>query len=769
MAEAKINGAPSPHPGNASRLGWLALLPLALFGLALHQLLSDAPPRVLDLAWFPSAGVDLRFLLDGLALQFVLLITGVGAMVMVYAGGYMAGMAQRERLFVLLFLFMLAMLGCVTSDNLVVTFLFWEMTSLTSFLLVGFKHEYTDARKSAQQALMVTFGGGLVLLAGVIMLGNIAGTLTISELIATAPAWRDDPRLGAAIGLLCVGAFTKSAQLPFHFWLPNAMAAPTPVSAYLHSATMVKLGVYLLARLDPAFDDLALWQQILVPVGAATAAWAMLLTLRERDLKRILAWSTVSALGTLVMLVGLPGEAAATAMGTFLLAHALYKAPLFFVAGNVDHCTGSRNIDHVTGLAPRMPWTAAAAALAAISMAGMPFSMGFVAKDLIDIAKEQGGALAWISYSSVFVNAITVAVAAVATIRVFFRRRGEEGVPGEIHEAHWTMLLPPLLIGSLGITLGLLPWLLDPLIGGTVSSTGPGGVFEGIEPAVTHFHAWTAIAIAAALGAVVFVFWDRLHRLIEQVLLRADPLSSIAWYRRMMAAIPALATALTPRLQNGRLTTAVLLILVSLLVLTIGALWLGGAVVVPDMGTPSLTVAGASLAMIAAAVGVCLVRDPFLMLLVSGFIGLSSALLFLFLAAPDLAFTQFAVEVAFVVVIAAVLLRMRRLGAGVGGDAPVLPRLLIAVAASVTMMLVLLGALDGPFDTALPDYFAQASYPEAHGRNVVNVILVDFRAVDTLGEISVVAIALLGLLPLLALLRRRQAGRTVTGRPGAHP
>jgi len=760
MAEASTSRTPPPQTSHAttSRLGWLALVPATLFVLALVQLFSGAPPARLTLDWFPSLGIDLHFLLDGLALQFVLLITGIGTMVLLYAGGYMAGMAQRERLFAMLLAFMVAMIGCVTADNLIVLFLFWEMTSLTSFLLVGFKHEYESSRKSAQQALMVTAGGGLVLLAGLILLGNVAGTFTISELVATAPQWRDDGRLTAAIVLVIIGAFTKSAQLPFHFWLPNAMAAPTPVSAYLHSATMVKLGVYLLARLDPAFDDLAVWKQILVPVGAGTAAWAMLLTLRERDLKRILAWSTVSALGTLVMLIGLPGEGAAMALGAFLLAHALYKAPLFFVAGNVDHCTGTRNIDHVAGLAPVMPWTAAAAAIAAVSMAGMPFSMGFVAKDLIDAAKDQGDLLFWVSYSTVFVNAITVAVAAVAAVRVFWHRGGAK-IPGEIHEASWAMKLPPLLIGGLGITLGVAPWLANPLIEGTALSVFPATQFTGLGQAVDHIHTWVAIGVAVGLGALVFAFWDRLHRIAEDLLGRIDPVSSIAWYGRLINGIPMLAGAVTRRLQDGRLTTATGLVLVFVGVLVGAGLWLAMPLPLPEMATPSLGVAGASIALIVASIAVCRVREPFVMLLVSGFVGLGSALLFLFLAAPDLAFTQFAVEVAFVVVIAAILLRMRRLGLDPVPDPPVLPRALIAIGTSVVLMALLLTATSGPLDTLLPDYFAQVSYPEAHGRNVVNVILVDFRAVDTLGEIAVLAVALLAALPLLALLRKRRVLR----------
>jgi len=736
----------------------LALLPLTLFALALVELSHGGLPATLTLPWIPSLGIDLRFALDGLALQFVLLITGIGTMVMIYAGGYMVGVAQRTRLFVLLLLFMVAMLGSVTSDNLIVLFLFWELTSLTSFMLVGFKHEYESARRSAQQTLMVTAGGGLVLLAGLILLGDIASTFTISGLLASSDQWRDDPRVPAAVVLLIIGAFTKSAQLPFHFWLPNAMAAPTPVSAYLHSATMVKLGVYLLARLDPAFDSYALWQQILVPVGAATAAWAMLLTLRERDLKRILAWSTVSALGTLVMLVGLSGVGAATALGAFLLAHALYKAPLFFVAGNIDHCTGSRNIDHVSGLAPRMPWTAAAAALAAISMAGMPFSLGFVAKDLIDIAKAEGGVLFWVSYSSVFVNAITVAVAGVAAIRVFWHRGGD-AIPGEVHEAGWSMRLPPLLLAALGITLGILPWIANPLIEATALSVNPATDFKGLTQAVDHIHALGAIALAAVLGMIVFTFWDRLHRISERGLARIDPVSAIAWYERLLAAIPASAGAVTRRLQNGRLTTAATTVLVFVSVLVALSLWLGRPLPMPEMMAPSLAVAGASLALIIASIAVCVIRTPFVMLLISGFAGLGSALLFLFLAAPDLALTQFAVEVAFVVVIAAILLRMRHLGLNPVDEPPVLPRALIAIGTSAVLMTLLLTATSGPQGSTLADFFAQASYLEAHGRNVVNVILVDFRAVDTLGEIAVLAIALLAALPLLALLRQRKNGK----------
>jgi NADH:ubiquinone oxidoreductase subunit 5 (subunit L)/multisubunit Na+/H+ antiporter MnhA subunit len=360
----------------------------AALALLLWALASGASlPADWRVSWIPALGIDLAFRLDGLSALMLLLITGIGTGVFVYAGGYLAGHPHQRRLYGALTAFMLAMIGCVLADDLFVLFLFWEMTSLTSFLLVGFNHHDQQSRKSAQQALLVTGSGGLAMFAGFVLLAQAFGTSSISVIIAAAPAAEATPVLTAAVALVLVGAFTKSAQVPFHFWLPNAMAAPTPVSAYLHSATMVKLGVYLVARLDPAFGAWPWWQWTLQAVGALTAGWAMVLALRERDLKRILAWSTVATLGTLVLLVGLPGAGATAAVAALLLAHALYKAPLFFVAGNVDHEAGTRIIDRLGNLRRAMPWTATAALLAGLSMAGIPLTFGFVAKDAIHSAK----------------------------------------------------------------------------------------------------------------------------------------------------------------------------------------------------------------------------------------------------------------------------------------------------------------------------------------------------------------------------------------------
>jgi len=739
-----------------SRLGLLALIPLALAVVAaVHGHRADPIPAwILVLPWSPTLGVDLTLHIDGLALLFILLICGIGSLVFVYAAAYMAGVPDRARLFVLLLLFMLSMLGAVSTDNVIALFVFWELTSLTSFLLVGFKHEDEASRRSAQQALFVTGGGGLVLLAGLILLAEIGGAYSIRALIAGHPVWIDDPRVPVALALIFVGAFSKSAQFPFHFWLPNAMSAPTPVSAYLHSATMVKLGVYLLARLHPAFGELPMWQLTLTAVGGFTAALAMVLTLRERDLKRILAWSTVAALGTLVMLIGVPGDGAPVAAVAFLLAHALYKAPLFFVAGNIDHATGTRRIDDLAGLAPVMPWTAAAALLAGLSMAGMPLSFGFVAKDMMAIAKEGDGGFAWVGYASLFVSAVSVAVAAVAAIRVFWHRGGRR--PVGVHDGGWGLIVPPLLIALLGVAFGLAPHLVDPLIRSAAHAMLPTAEIRGLVFDPTDRAVLGALALALAAGGTIYAFWDRLHAQFDR-LPWLDQVSTAAIYRALVAAIPK-AAAITPRLQSGSLlgyTVWLLLAVVAALAAALAA----ATVAWPARELPSLAVAGASALLIVAALAACLVRDSFVLLLAAGLVGFGSALLFLFLGAPDLAFTQFAVEVAFVVVIAAILLRVRRLDLVPAGAQRAWPRIAIALALAALATLLLLAAVGGPLDPALAQYFGAQAVPQAHGRNVVNVILVDFRAVDTLGEIAVVAVAFVAALPLLRLAYERARAR----------
>lgn len=733
---------------------WLAAVPLTLFLLLAWGLASYSLPWRVDVPWVPSLAISLAFRIDGLSAQMLALITGIGAWIFVYASGYLAHEPRRGRLFAVLLLFMLAMIGAVTADNLIVLFLFWELTSITSFLLVGFNHEQATARAAARQALLITMGGGLALLGGLVLLGQMAGTWTLSGIVSAGPALVDDPRLPYALTLVLLGAFTKSAQFPFHFWLPNAMSAPTPVSAYLHSATMVKLGIYLMARLDPAFNDLLFWEVMLIATGTVTAVWAAVLALRERDLKRILARSTVSALGTLTLLIGLPSPSAGLAVAAFLFAHALYKAPLFMVAGNIDHATGTRNIDRLMGLRRAMPLTAAAAVLAGLSMAGLPLSFGFVAKDAIAVAKSEAEVLMLVSSATVFVNAIAVAVAGVAAIRVFW---GPLELPrGQVHEVSWRMFVPPLAIVLLGIEFEYFPALAHPLLLAAGRTISPELGAVELSTAYNLDVLLSVTGITALVGLLFFLTWDRLHRALHR-LHWLDRYGPAALYESLLHALTRIAAWQTRHLQHGRLSGYMRLTLAALLAMGSFAWFNTDNRVVLQWNWPTHAWAWAvaCLLIVTGAGAALLLRNRLSVLMASGLVGYGSAVLFLFAGAPDLAFTQFAVETVLVVVAASVLPRYGR----------AVPRRepwrwangVLAATAGVGTFLLLAHLQGLPVNTELADGFGRMSLPEAHGHNVVNVIIVDFRALDTLGEIVVVAFSLLAALPLLGGLKKGRA------------
>lgn len=732
------------------------LLPLAALSALCWLLLQHDLPLTGSLPWMDAAGVTASWRIDGLSALFLLMITGVGTAVFIYAGGYLAGHPAQHRLYILLTLFMLAMIGCVTADNLILLFVFWELTSLTSFLLVGFNHEDEKSRKSAQQALLVTGSGGLVLLAGVLTLGHVAGTYEITQLLQTVPQLPDSPALTTAMLLIVIGCFTKSAQFPFHFWLPNAMAAPTPVSAYLHSATMVKLGIYLMARLDPAFDHNTLWATVLMTAGSITAAWGMTLALRERDLKRILAWSTVATLGTLTMLIGIQGPAATVAVAALLLAHALYKAPLFFVAGNIDHGTGTRIIDKLGRLRHAMPWTALVAVLAGMSMAGLPLSFGYVVKDVISEVKSADNVLAFASAANTLFGAIALAVAGVAAIRVFWRHPGINITPPDAHEGNVAMVVPPLALAVIGILLGLMPSYATPLVSAAAQAMA-GIPLDASTQLVTNWgHALSAVGTALVAGALVFWFWDPLHRFMSRFDKPLNTLGMVANYERMLKAIPATAAAITRSLQHGEQPGYLAMAVGFCTVLLLGVLG-AAAFELPWPAWDAVNLGGAIALLMVCLGGVfaCMLRNRLVLLLASGLVGYGSAVFFLFSGAPDLAFTQFTVETVFVVVVAGVLLRLKRVGhANSLNEAHWRPgAALLAAGFGLALTALLMLSLGNTFDPALTQFFSERSVPEAHGRNVVNVILVDFRALDTMGEAAVVVLSFLAALPLLGLLR----------------
>jgi multicomponent Na+:H+ antiporter subunit A len=747
---------------------WLALLPAGLTAWYLTYLPSVAAGESVRevTAWVPRLGVTLSMRMDGLSLLLALIVVVIGTAVVVYAGGYLRGDPGLPRFYLILLAFMGAMLGVVTSDDLISLFVFWELTSITSYFLVGYKHEDAKSRASALQALLVTAGGGLAMMAGFVLMAAITGTTSISAIVAEPGDLLASPLLPGVIVLVAIGAFTKSAQFPFHFWLPNAMAAPTPVSAYLHSATMVKAGVYVLARLAPVFTGEPVWVWTLTLIGAATVAVAAVLALMQRDTKALLAYSTVVALATMVMLVGLGGELAGEAMVVFLLAHALYKAPLFMVAGSVDHEAGSRDVTTLRGLGRVMPFTWGTALLASVSAAGFPPLFGFVAKELAYEALVDR--LPWLLVPLVAAGAVLLVIAVLVAWTPFVGR--EPVAPKRAHEAPPSMLIGPAVLALAGALLGAVPWLLGDalLVPAAAAVIGQPYAFDlylwhGITPALA------LSGLTVALGVVLVWRWRSLHDALRARFggWRFGPATA---YERFANGLVPFAQGFTRRVQPDDLRVHLTVIIgVAVLAAGVTGLVKGG------LGLRFAHPAGYFFEylilaiMIAAAFTAVRAYRRLAAITALGVLGFAIAIVFVFFAAPDLAITQFLVETLIVIIVALVFMRLPRHSLrepqSARGRAPAS---VIAAFGAVLVTSLTLAVTAGPLDPRLSDFFAAEAYPSALGRNVVNVILVDFRAIDTLGEIAVLVVAAAG---VYALLRRRDSSRDPRGAgpPSAPP
>ncbi len=740
-------------PGAARYLS--ALVPAALLVAFAGHLEVVAGGQVVmgTMSWAPSLGVEMRLALDGFSLLFALLITGIGTLVTVYANAYFADAPKwgRARFVCLILVFMAAMLGTVLSDDLIAMFVFWEATSITSFLLIGFEAAKAEARRAAAQSLIVTSGGGLALFGAILLIGRELGTSSLSEVVARADVLAASPTLPAIVVLLLAGTFTKSAQFPFHFWLPRAMAAPTPASAYLHSATMVKLGVYLLARLDLAFAGVPAFGTCLVVFGLATMVIAALNALRSAGWKAVLAHSTVASLGILVLLIGLDGPAADVAVVSFVVAHALYKATLFFCAGTAIHATDATDFRRLGGLARFLPLTAAGGVLASLSMAGLPPFFGFIAKESAFEAQlgSTYGVLPVVL--AVVTNAVMVAIAAVVTLGPFFGGRGR--VERVHHGDRAGLVAGPLTLGLLGALFGLAAGPVgDALVLPAASALRGSPVDTGLS----LWHGPTPMlalsALVVALGLFVAWRWDPLRDALDRSA-RARWMDADRTYHASVEGVLRLARTTTAWLQNGdqrRYTLVVSLSLVTVACLSI--VRTGGLALTPS-GGPVLALPTALLALaLVGALVAARTRSLIVGLLGVGVFGYVSALLYLLNGAPDLALTQFAVETLVLVVLTAVLLRLPTLASGTrtrrersvdAGVATVFAAVLFVGLSSMTAQ---------DLDLKLSEFYAAASYLQAFGQNVVNVIIVDFRGLDTLGEISVVGFATLA---AWVLLRRR--------------
>ncbi|GED96668.1 Na+/H+ antiporter subunit A [Gordonia crocea] len=715
-------------------------------------------PRIETVEWVPRLHMTLVMRMDTLAAVMSVLILGIGTLVLCYCANYFDAMRPRVAVFGgEMLAFAAAMFGLVVSDNMLVLYVFWEATTVLSFLLVGFYGVRASSRRAATQALLVTTLGGLAMLGGIIALGSTTGSYLLSDLIAHPPA--ASVYVDIAIGAILIGALSKSAIVPLHFWLPGAMAAPTPVSAYLHAAAMVKAGVYLVARLAPGFATLPVWQVMVLGLGALTMLVGGWRSLRELDLKLILAFGTVSQLGFLMVLLGFGDANVALAGITMLVAHAMFKAALFMVVGIIDHSTGTRDLRKLARLGQRMPALALIAGAAAASMAGLPFTFGFVAKEAAFGTIWTSGALPDWQARGIDLVLLTGAVITMAySTRFLWGAFGRKLRPNpslavsRALQPSAMFLAPPAVLAVAGIvsafSAGWLGTLFEPYAD-TLPSWG--------EP-LEHLGLWhgfglpllfSVIAMVGGVGAFLIVRALRDHLFVRPALINADRI-----YDATLRAVDAASLALTRTTQRGSLPVTQGVILATMVVLPTVALFAGARSVIDPAGFDSGPQAVVALLMLAAALGVVILRNRLAAVLAIGLNGYGCVFLFARYGAPDLALTQALVETLTLVIFVLVLRKLPAESPERPQGATRIVRAVIAVAVGVTVSVLAVFAAAARSATPLHEIIPDIAYRVGHGANAVNVLLVDIRAWDTLGEISVLIVAATGVASMVFRNRR---------------
>lgn len=719
----------------------VAALPYALqLGLVGTLWPSRADTEVHVIDWVPSLGVAIGIRVDTMTLVLTSVVAGIGLLIVVYTDRYFSDDGRRGRFLALMSVFTAGMAGIVASDELFGLFVFWEVTTVASYLLIGFDDELAAARSAALQAVLVTTAGGLAMLAGFVILATEAGTTSIAALV-------DAPPTGAAVTIaLCLvflGAFTKSAQFPFHFWLPGAMAAPTPASAYLHSATMVKAGIVLLLFLAPGFADTSLWLWVVTGTGLVTMVIGAVAALRQHDLKLLLAYGTVSQLGFMTALIGLGYTAAALAV---LIAHSLFKAALFLVTGVVDKVSGTRDVRRLTGVGRRYRLLGAVGAIAAASMAGVPPLLGFVTKEAAFdslIADGAWVALAVISAASV----LTVTYAAQWWFGAFGTNPGTE--PLELRPAYALMVAPPTILAGATVLLGLSPGRLGAAVSDAAGLPFKLVLWPGLKPAL----ALSAIVLLAGVAVFMAIRSQGIEALPSASRLRIPTGAGV--YQSSLRGLNATADLVTGVVQSGSLPIYLAIIVTSVLFIP-AVTWIlaGGApLTLPVLNGPAEVVLG-GVAM-AGAIAATRAQRRMAAALLLGVVGYALAGIFVVFSAPDLAMTQLLIETLTVALFALVLVKLPRF---FGRDTGSLPQATRVAVATFAGLVVTAGALITT--TVEPDRTLTRIYveeaPGAGGNNVVNIILTNFRALDTLGEITVLAAAGIGISALVLSVAKRR-------------
>ncbi|MGD2076898.1 MAG: proton-conducting transporter membrane subunit [Chloroflexota bacterium] len=771
-----------------SQISWLlALAPAAAFVILLPLTAQVNQGQVLSwsIEWLPAVGLPITLYLDGLSAFFALLVTFIGTLIIIYTGQYFKGDSGAWRFLTYILLFMGAMLGLVLAGDVITLFIFWEGTSITSFLLVAYKTKDEAARRGAFKALFITGGGGIALLAGLLFVSNVAGGTTYTEILSSGDALRESPYYLVMLGLVAFGAFTKSAQFPAHIWLPGAMSAPTPASAYLHSATMVKAGIYLLARLNPALGLTEAWFWLLSIVGLTTMLVGAYQGLKQNDLKALLAYSTISQLGILVVLIAEDIGEAYKALVIGILAHALYKSALFLAVGIIDHETGTRDLRRLGGLRKRMPRTFVITTIAALSMAGLPPLFGFLAKETLlatAVYTSLPEVVNWIfPAAAVIAGALILAQAGLLVWDTFMGQPKDASLKG--HDPSWAMLLGPAIPALFSLAVGLLP---EPRQEATLLAKAASAALG--EPVKVSLALWTGLnvpfvlsLVAISLGSALFLFRGR----VREIQTRLGPSLSLNDLYEWVLRVIDKAAFWSTRLQQGKLRSYLVIIIAATIVLVVG---LGNRALVPDLTAitpPAFSFRGeivglrlfALLVAVAAALATVLLRRDFSAILALGATGLSVALLMVLEPAPDVALVQIVVDILAVVVLVLALTRLprqqrrkaqfvtdatlRRRGSGLRRD------FVIAGAIGLVVTAITFAALvSRPRESVLTPYFEANAKPLTGAKDVVGAIVVDFRALDTVIEIAVFTAAGLGVYTLLRYAARKFGQQTAEAETG---
>ncbi|WP_413401542.1 monovalent cation/H+ antiporter subunit A [Pseudoalteromonas sp. KJ71-7] len=746
-----------------------AIAPLAALAITLYHAPAVLAGETIRFSaqWIPALGLDISLRLDGLSLLFLFMILGIGLLVILYARYYLSQNDSLPKLFSYLMLFMTAMLGIVMSNNVIQLWVFWELTSISSFLLISYWWHKSEARKGARMALAVTGAGGLALLGGLMLLGDIVGSYDLDTILASKAIIQSHDLYELALVLVLLGAFTKSAQFPFHFWLPHAMAAPTPVSAYLHSATMVKAGIFLLARFYPALAGTDTWFLLVGLTGLTTLLFGAYIALFKHDLKGLLAYSTISHLGLITLLLGLDTQLATVAAIFHIINHATFKASLFMATGIIDHETGTRDMRKLNGMWRYLPYTATLAMVAAAAMAGVPLLNGFLSKEMFfaeTLHQQVLGSMSWlIPVLATVAGALSVAYSSRFIHDVFFN--GEPiDLPRTPHEAPRYMRVPIEILVVLCILVGIFPHFV---VDGILSAASLAVLGEAMpEYKLTIWHGFNLPLLMSGMAVIggLFIYVNRKYLFQFQASL--PPFNAKKIFERFLAVVVNWCQHKIQSTENGSLQRYVFIMLGVVLLASGWPLFemkqLAGSV--PNTPVDIQNAIGAGLLIIGAIATVIWHRIRMVSLLMLSIVGLMVSVAFTRFSAPDLALTQLTVEVATIILLMLALFFLPQSTPRESSSLRILRDVVISSTVGVIIASICYALLTRPLDS-ISEFFIANAKTGGGGTNVVNVILVDFRGFDTLGEITVLGIAALGIFKLLSRIPLYMPASDSEGRP----